>query len=213
MKKYGRLSNDHVRRERNLEYCVYYDDVFDSVELDNINKFMDEVQLTPAITVGEFYDGVKHGPNESPRVSNAGFISPTEDFQWIFDRFNNAISTLNDRHYGFDLHGYNHIQLTEYRGDQSGKYDWHMDTMLGDIPGDIYFTRKLSAVLLLSEPDVDFFGGKFHINRGEEKDAMEVVFKKGRMILFPSFIIHRVTPVTQGVRRSMVAWVEGPKFI
>ncbi len=35
---------------------------------------------------------------------------------------------------------------------------------------------------------------------------------KGRMIFFPSFLIHRVAPVTQGIRRSLVIWVTGPKF-
>jgi PKHD-type hydroxylase len=36
--------------------------------------------------------------------------------------------------------------------------------------------------------------------------------KKGSVILFPSFTMHRVTPVTKGVRRSLVLWVGGEAY-
>jgi PKHD-type hydroxylase len=36
--------------------------------------------------------------------------------------------------------------------------------------------------------------------------------KRGTLILFPSFLIHRVTPVNSGVRESMVSWISGPNF-
>jgi PKHD-type hydroxylase len=212
MSKYLYLSNNHVRRERNLEQCVYYDGAFDSVELGNINRFMDQIEYDQASTVGEFYNGVTYEQKDLPRISRTRFVSPTDEFQWIFDRINNVVSHMNDRHYGFDLYGFDHLQLTEYHGNDGGKYEWHMDTMLGDVPDNIIHMRKLSAVLLLSEPGVDFEGGEFQINYGEEKYPMELEFKKGRMIIFPSFLIHRVTPVTRGIRRSMVTWIEGPKF-
>jgi len=35
---------------------------------------------------------------------------------------------------------------------------------------------------------------------------------KGRVLAFPSFMIHGVAPVTKGKRESVVVWVEGPKF-
>ena len=71
-------------------------------------------------------------------------------------------------------------------------------------------TRKLSLSLLINEPDKDFIGGEFFINLS--KNASLHTLKKGQMILFPSFMLHGVSPVISGVRKSIVIWVEGPKF-
>jgi PKHD-type hydroxylase len=84
-----------------------------------------------------------------------------------------------------------------------------MDICLGKQKEPSALVRKLSLSLLLND---DFEGGEFHINQGNEKQPIIVPTKKGRAILFPSFMIHRVTPVTKGIRRSLVVWVLGPKF-
>ena len=57
------------------------------------------------------------------------------------------------------------------------------------MPDDMYETRKLSVTFLLNEPGVDFEGGDFQINSGQEKDAESVKMKKGDIIVFPSFKI------------------------
>jgi PKHD-type hydroxylase len=71
-------------------------------------------------------------------------------------------------------------------------------------------TRKLSLSLLLSEPEEDFVGGEFFIHLSGNPSLH--VLKKGQMIVFPSFMLHGVKPVLSGVRKSIVIWVEGPKF-
>ncbi len=73
-------------------------------------------------------------------------------------------------------------------------------------------TRKLSITILLSEPGIDFRGGEFQINDGIESEAKTINLKKGSLFAFPSYLIHRVSPVTKGTRRSIVVWVQGPKF-
>ncbi len=57
-----------------------------------------------------------------------------------------------------------------------------------------------------------FEGGDFLINEGNQDNAKAVPVKKGRAILFPSFMCHKVTPVTAGTRKSLVLWCLGPKF-
>jgi PKHD-type hydroxylase len=60
---------------------------------------------------------------------------------------------------------------------------------------------------------VDFEGGEFEVNTGQEKDAETVELKKGRIIAVSIFwMIHRVAPVTKGKRKSLVIWILGPKF-
>ena len=86
-----------------------------------------------------------------------------------------------------------------------------MDSHIGSI--DInQETRKFSLSFLLSEPGVDFEGGEFEINQGEQENPIVAETKKNRIIGFPSWTIHRVKPVTKGIRKSLVIWVIGPKF-
>jgi PKHD-type hydroxylase len=67
--------------------------------------------------------------------------------------------------------------------------------------------RKLSAVVALND---DYEGGVFETLDSDTPRSYDL--KKGEMIMFPSFLMHRVTPVTKGIRRSLVIWVEGPNF-
>jgi len=89
-----------------------------------------------------------------------------------------------------------------------------MDTVLGlDKPIEMAETRKLSLSLILSDPD-DYEGGDFYIQTGspDPEKLIKMEQKKGRVLAFPSFMIHGVAPVTKGTRRSIVVWVDGPKF-
>jgi PKHD-type hydroxylase len=89
--------------------------------------------------------------------------------------------------------------LTNYYGD-GGHYDWHAD--LG--PG--ISNRKLSVVLQLSDPK-DYVGGDLQMNTG---GAITTVPKEyGLLCFFPSFVLHRVTPLTSGTRTSLVTWLCG----
>ena len=67
-----------------------------------------------------------------------------------------------------------------------------------DAHGHTRFTRKLRRKEVL----------EFMINQNIVKASRE----KGTIIIFPSFILHRVTPITKGTRESMVGWVSGPPY-
>lgn len=72
--------------------------------------------------------------------------------------------------------------------------------------------RKLTVVLLLNEPGVDFTGGDFVLNLSSQERAERMPLRKGSVVLFPSFLIHRVMPVESGLRKTLVVWPIGPKF-
>ncbi len=122
---------------------------------------------------------------------------------------NGVIQMANELFYNMDLNGYRSFQYTTYDAEREGKYDWHMDTHLGQLTYPQDGTRKLSLTLTLND---DFEGGQFLINEGNQNNATVVPATKGRCILFPSYMCHKVTPVTKGVRKSLVIWVTGPKF-
>jgi PKHD-type hydroxylase len=74
------------------------------------------------------------------------------------------------------------------------------------------FFRKLTVVILLTEPGVDFGGGDFQINISMERTPLTMPLKKGSVLLFPSYLLHKVCPVTWGLRKTLTTWVLGPKL-
>ena len=67
--------------------------------------------------------------------------------------------------------------------------------------------RKLSMTLLLNNPS-EFEGGELQIAGTNNTKLM----KQGHATIFASFLQHQVTPVTKGVRRSLVMWFGGEPF-
>ena len=111
----------------------------------------------------------------------------------------------NRSSFGFDVQNAADMQFTEYHASVKGHYDWHEDWF--PFSGSPY-QRKLSITVQLSNPD-EYEGGDFEIYRTEMPDWIK---DKGTILVFPSFLKHRVKPVTKGVRRSLVAWFEGPSW-
>ena len=137
------------------------------------------------------------------RVSDIAWVKFNNDCKWFYDKLACNIDSLNQNFYQFDLTGFTDYQFTEYKASQQGKYDWHLDTYLGENPQ--FLTRKLSATLLLND---DFDGGDFQFHDLIEQPKMSA----GTLIVFPSFLVHRVAPIIKGVRNSLVCWCVGPKF-
>lgn len=206
---YNEISNEPVERRKNFYPYVTWNDAFSNDEIDNIIRMSEKEPLNDGKTVTnkniEYY-----------RKSKVRFINKRENTnsEWIFDRFNRVITHINNQFYGFNINGYSFFQYTVYESDVNGMYNWHMDTIMGDnTTREFDEIRKLSLVMLLNEPGKDFTGGEFQINEGIEEKPLNIDMRKGRMVIFPSFMIHRVRPVLTGVRKSIVLWVEGPKFI
>lgn len=207
--RYNTISNDVLMRRRVTASDILLDDVFDDKEIELIEQF----------SSGELSDAkVAHDKFELEkdiRESKVRFVKRDYENRWVFEKFNRLIGNINEEFYGFDLYGYDSFQYTVYDGMHQGHYDWHSDLLYGLDLGDTLhnsMTRKLSLVMLLNEPDVDFTGGELQLNVGRESEAFSVNLKKGSVAIFPSFVLHRVKPVLSGVRKSLVIWVEGPKF-
>jgi PKHD-type hydroxylase len=106
--------------------------------------------------------------------------------------------------WGYSLSSQENTQIGRYKNTDKGHYDWHVDTASPENG----LQRKLSISILLSDPS-DFKGGELQFKNMEDQ---KLLVKQGSIIVFPSFIEHRVTPVTKGVRYSAVTWASGPSF-
>ena len=204
---YKVISNNPEQRSNITYSWAYWDDGFTEDELNKIEEICSSNQTEKAKIIGTQED------NELDKIrkSKVHFYSRNEKTGWIFDKFNSIITIINENYYNYNLNGYSDFQYTEYHASEQGKYDWHMDMLHGQSTPNT--TRKLSVVMCLSDPEKDFEGGDFEINVGSENESEKITMKKGRMIFFPSYIIHRVKPVTLGIRKSIVIWITGPKFI
>ena len=127
---------------------------------------------------------------------------------WIKNLVQDFASRANKQAFGFDISFLEDIQYTIYNGTDEGYYDWHFDTFWGNSTA---FDRKISLIIQLSNPS-EYEGGEFLIDKQyEQPDPMQLK-TRGTVLCFPSPIRHTVKPVTSGVRKSLVAWIEGPKF-
>jgi PKHD-type hydroxylase len=124
----------------------------------------------------------------------------------IVARVMEFVRCSNRTNFGVDVEAPYELQFTEYRATNKGHYDWHQDFWL-ESPRP--YARKLSVVVQLSSPQ-DYEGGEFEFF-GIAKPG-DTFAGRGSMLIFPSFLQHRVLPVTRGVRRSLVTWVEGPNW-
>lgn len=118
-----------------------------------------------------------------------------------------TVSAANRMAFGVDISYLNDMQFTEYNGshESPGRYHWHHDIDWHDPK---FLQRKLSFVMFLND-ESEYEGGKFLF---QDFNSDHIKQKAGTIIVFPSFYVHQVTPVTKGDRYSLVSWVEGPKW-
>ncbi len=118
----------------------------------------------------------------------------------MLERIAATVNKFNDEFWGFELTGSERLQFSAYRPHEY--YDWHMD--LG--ARGAFAHRKLSVSVQLSDP-TEYQGGDLEISTGTATTRAERA--RGAIILFPAYAMHRVLPVTDGVRYSIVAWIVG----
>jgi len=141
------------------------------------------------------------------RVSQIAWLSDDENLRNFLFQY---VQTANVTSFGFDIMNQCDIQYTEYHASENGFYGWHLDH--GTDLNNRVTHRKLSMTIQLSDSE-DYEGGDFVFGGGVTTDRSKEAFRtKGTVLVFPSFIPHCITPVTKGVRQSLVAWFEGPRW-
>jgi PKHD-type hydroxylase len=174
---------------------AYWDKAFTKEECERIIEIGNSRTQQEATT--------SNGDKEKIRKSEIAWLYPADDMEWVYRRMTDVITSLNDRFFKFDLFGATEgFQFTKYTA-PGGKYGRHIDSSSGNL------IRKLSFTLQLSEPDA-YKGGDLCLYLSEKPEVMKR--EQGYVALFPSYVLHEVTPVTQGTRYSLVSWITGKPF-
>jgi PKHD-type hydroxylase len=187
---------DSQRNNVNHLNYYYFTDVFTPEELVKIIEIGEKLPKQRGTTVGNDTEEVE----STYRLSEISWVDENPETYWIYKRISEYAKIANEAMWNFDIWGYqDSLQYTKYYGN-GGHYDWHAD--LG--PG--ISNRKLSCVLQLSTPE-EYDGGDLQMNPGG--NIMSVPKGLGTLCFFPSFLLHRVTPLNSGTRKTLVTWLCG----
>ena len=153
-------------------------------------------------------DNEKKAHNEKIRNSKTEWIKDS----WLMREITPFVKYAN-KSWGFDITKYENIQFTKYQ--PKGHYNWHNDAIKNamDLKG---MNRKLSMSVQLSKPE-DYEGGDLRFNlRGLDSHSEDTIMspppefkQQGSIVVFPSFLWHKVEPITKGTRYSLVVWALG----
>ena len=125
---------------------------------------------------------------------------------WVMDRMVRVVADANRDSFGFDLTEFAESpQVARYGAERAGHFDWHSDIGAGTLAA----KRKLTVVVQLSDP-AGYDGGTLELR--PDSNVVQAPRDRGTAIIFPSFVLHRVTPVDTGTRWSLTLWSHGPAF-
>jgi PKHD-type hydroxylase len=189
---------------KKIENWAWWNEAFSNEELDWLQNKARNALITA--TVGGALPvatmATTENINYNTRRSYVDWLQKTEESAWVFERLEDVVNKLNLDYFNFDISGFGEpIQLTNYKDADSGMYGWHQDYNAN-------VSRKLSVVLQLSTPS-EYEGGTLQIM---SDNICDIKKQRGLLVCFPSYMPHQVTPISEGTRQSLVAWISGPKF-
>ena len=162
-------------------------DRFLEPEIEDIKEIGDALILEEGKITG---DKVDH----SIRNTKIAWIHPNTETHWLFDR---AIVIFSS---SLPFGTLQSMQYTVYRGEDNSHYTWHRDIGTGD---KIMRARVNVGIVQLSSPS-DYKGGVLQLKQKDK--IIDVMKTKGLVTTFPIDMEHRVTPLTSGVRKTLIMW-------
>jgi PKHD-type hydroxylase len=185
------------------EYWAYWDNVFTPEECQQIIALGNSKIAEEASFIKNTSEGQEQLKADNIRDSDIVWLYAADNMSWAFSRLTDIITSINSQYFNFDLFGFvEGFQFTRYDA-PAGNYGKHIDKVF---QGPI---RKLSITIQLSDPD-DYEGGDLLLHYGF--DPITAPREQAKLVAFPSYMLHEVTPVTKGTRYSLVAWITGAPF-
>jgi len=171
-------------------------------------------ELTDMVYANYTFSKGKTGNKELGTVTDSyktnnrdiAYITPKAHSQWLYELLFPLALEANEKVFHFDIDIVtDDIHYVIYPED-GGHLDWHMDVGAHGVN-----KRKLAMTVQLSDSS-DYEGGDFEIWMGGKDGFVTVPREKGDVVVFPSFCMHRVKPITRGERRCLVFWTGGRPF-
>lgn len=175
----------------------YFESLFQKTEIDNINRL-----IAGNESIDQYKNQSAYGKKACTKILDTNIFDES-----FLNKWHDSIISINRHFFGFQLYdqfpSYTHIN-SYYQNDE---YPWHRDSKNYGDKCDIKFTSILNISV------EKYQGGEFELFLGTDNDGIiKPLNKSGALLVFPSFLYHRVAPVVHGCRRTMTIWFEGPSF-
>lgn len=152
-------------------------------------------------------------PDKKVRNTDTAFSSD----QFLYDTLCPFVHSANESAgWKYDLDWFESIQIARYKKNQH--YAWHTDGRSDHFgaysEGSNHKgrVRKVSLVAFLSN---GYVGGDLELALQKQDEENEILYPEigvGDVIVFPSYVFHRSTPITKGTKYSAAMWCLGPPF-
>ena len=175
-----------------MKFTYYYvNDYLTKAEIKKINK--------------EFDKAPRPFHKQAPTVKSSVAVQTNYNKIKKIKDIRKSVGWINRKVFGFDIYENidDDIIQNKYKASNRGQYKWHVDAE----PYSQNFTLKLTTLINLSEKPYE--GGVFKLFDGKPYHVKEFD-QPGSMIVFPSYFLHKVTPVTKGERISCTIFETGP---
>ncbi len=204
----------------NLKYYYwYFQSVIPERICDDIVRYGQEQEKQTALTGNADKDNLTNLDLKNIQKKRKSDVVWMSD-KWIYKEIQPYIYQANaNAEWNFEWDWSESCQFTEYKKGQF--YDWHCDSYIEpyDQPDNQNThgkLRKLSMTVSLTDPE-EYEGGDLEFDFRNQDEAVQPsickeIRPKGSVVVFPSFVWHRVKPVTKGIRNSLVCWSIGYPF-
>lgn len=180
--------------------AIVHEGLIDAQTIDNWNKHMEKIPCEES----KAWDGDDFANNPSIRQCDIRWVAFNKHPRLYKSVANEILPVLDAESSALNVNIFRSLEIQHTTYNVGGHYDRHRDT-------DIYnsekhtIQRKVSIVVMLSDPQ-EYQGGDLYVS------GIAVPKTKGTVALFHSWRLHKVDPVTQGIRRSLVVWANGPPW-
>ena len=181
----------------------YFNNFFNKKNIKEINDFIDKNF--------EFFENEKLQSTINNKKIKFAIVKQItwKKIKHLFNDIEQYITSINQENFGYDIYPINDIDvcnLNIYSHKNSGQYDWHTDESNNDI-------HDLKLTVLINLSIEKYSGGNFKIfNRGNEYEVKELNIP-GNVIIFKSFLNHKVTPILKGERRTLTIFFKGKRLV
>ena len=172
---------------------------------DQCDQMIQEAQQVPAVAAGV---SNMNSVDQNIRRSQIRWIQRAGYWESIFSEMEKLTKRSNDDWFDVRYNQLPPLQFSEYDAAYQGEYKSHQDVF---ITSGLDIQRKISFVIQLCKPD-SYQGGDLTFQQVDATPPPADIRAQGTVIFFPSLVYHQLTPVTQGIRYSMVGWWEGPAW-
>jgi PKHD-type hydroxylase len=180
---------------------VVWRGLFTPKDLDALERQCDRLVLEGARLSSGYGDN-------SIRTTQVAWLYRQPETEDLYLRMEAVVLRLNGEHFRAELSGLSTMQFAVYRQAEAGYFDWHNDYgRQRDDP--TQQPRKLTMSLQLSE-DASYDGCDLEARAAHPLDVAPR--ERGTLVAFRANVLHRVTPITRGVRKSLVIWATGPEY-